>query len=206
MRNLVTFILIGLLVSAFPGEISNQLLIRQSMRAFGITMLSYVWFLALGFGVGTLLDRVIRNKFASRLTYFLFYGCVGLMIEWNLLGVFPYQISPVQLMMFTFWAGMMLTPRIFIDEPVTEALKAIRRGILRYLVIWSAISLLPFIVAALFIRTHMTGPRNFSMLVFGIGVLGLNWYFYRYFKLLTAQPQSLAEAAGGSDSPVRMAP
>jgi len=187
MPKFFIFILIGLLFAAFPGEISNQLLIHQSVRGFGITMLSYVWFLALGFGVGTLMDRAFRSKFAARSIYFLLYGYVGLMIEWFLLAVYPLQPSPVQLMMFTFWAGMMLTPRIFIDEPATEELKAIRRAILRYIVIWSAISLVPFVVAALFIRNHMAGPRGFSMLVFGIGVLGLNWYFYHYFKLLKAQ-------------------
>ncbi|HEX2970922.1 MAG TPA: hypothetical protein VHP11_01245 [Tepidisphaeraceae bacterium] len=192
MRKFFTFILIGLLVSAFPGEISNQLLIHQSARAFWITMLSYVWFLALGFGVGRLLDWAFGAKFPSRLTYFFLYGCVGLMIEWFLLGVYPLQPNPVQLMMFTFWASMMLTPRIFIDEPATEELNAIRRGILRYIVIWSAISLLPFVITALFIRNHMAGPRAFSILVFGVGALGMNYYFYRYFRLLKSQTRSVS--------------
>ncbi len=187
MGKVIKFILVGLLVSAFPGEISNQLLMHQSVRGFWITMFRYVWFLALGYGVGKLFDRTFKTRYASRLAYFFFYGCVGLMIEWFLLGVYPYQPSPVQLLMFTFWAGMMLTPRIFIDEPAPDELKTIRRGIVRYIVIWSAISLLPFAIAVLFFQKHLTGPRHFSMLVFGVGVLGLNFYFYRYFRLLKSE-------------------
>ena len=193
MGKFIKFILIGLLVSAFPGEISNQLLIHQSVRSFCVTMFSYVWFLALGFAVGWLFDRTFKTRYASRLTYFLFYGCAGLMIEWFLLGVYSYQPNPVQLMMFTFWASMMLMPRIFIDEPTTGELKRIRSGIVRYIVIWSAISLLPFVIAALFNRNHVAGPRNFSMLTFGIGELGLNYYFYRYFRLLKSETRAVPE-------------
>ena len=193
MGKFIKFILIGLVVSAFPGEISNQLLIHQSLRGFGTTLFSYVWFLALGFAVGRLFDRTFKTRYASRLIYFLVYGCVGLMIEWFLLGVYPFQPSPVQLMMFTFWASMMLTPRIFIDELPTAELKRVRNGIVRFIVIWSAISLLPFAIAALFNRNHLTGPRHFSMLAFGVGELGLNYYFYRYFRLLKSEIRAVLE-------------
>jgi hypothetical protein len=184
MNRFIKFMAVGLIFAVFPGEISNQLLIRRSPAGFAITLLNYVWFLALGFWVGGLIDRRLKSRLAARLTYFFLYGFVGLMIEWFVLHVYTLQPSPVQLMMFTFWAGMMLTPRIFVDEPASAGLDAIRRGIRRYMVIWSAISLLPFAIAGVLARNHLAGPRNFSILAFGVGALGLNYYFYRYFKCL----------------------
>jgi len=96
--------------------------------------------------------------------------------------VYTLQPSPVQLMMFSFWAGMMLTPSIFVDEPAGGELLAIRRGISAYVVIWSMVALLPFVVASVLAPSHVGGTRDFSILAFGVGVLGINYFVYHYFR------------------------
>jgi hypothetical protein len=187
-NRLLLFIIIGLIYAAFPGEISNQLLVRRTPHGFVVTMLNYVWFLALGYSLRGVFERRCKTRYAARLRYYLFYGFVGVCIEWFLiLPGFAFQLHPVQLMLFSFWAGMLLTPSLFIEEPATDALRTIQYGLARYILIWSAVSLLPFVAASLLMPSIVEKTRGFSMLVFGIGVLGTNLYYFRYLKLLKAQ-------------------
>jgi len=195
MRKLGVFIAIGLIFAAFPGEISNQLLVHRTVHGFVFTLLNYIWFLAIAYYIRAALERRLKSKLRARLIYFLLYGYIGLSIEWFVLHNYAFQVNPVQLMMFTFWAGMALTPCIMIDQPATRDLKAIQRGIARYILIWSAISLMPFVIAAIFFPAHVQPTRNFSILVFGLGALGLNYHFYRYFKLVSLQDVPAEPAA-----------
>lgn len=189
-KHLLRFIGIGLLFATFPGEISNQLLIHRDPHAFVVTLLNYVWFLALAYRVSRRLEQRHGSRWKGRLRFYLIYGCVGVAIEWFLLGVYPFVPSPVQLMLFSFWSGMVLTPCIFTDEPETPELRLLRCGLRRYLAGWAGVALLPFVAAYLFHPGHTEPFRNFSMLAFGLGVLGVNVYFYRYFRLLRAASRS----------------
>ena len=184
-KPIALFILVGLIFAAFPGEISNQLLVRRTTHGFVVTMLNYIWFLALGFQIRrSLLSRSKSPAIALR-RYYLFYGLLGLMIEWTLLvPEFAFMIHPVQLAMFSFWAGMMTTPWIFVDGRNDESLQRIKLGVIRYMIVWAIISLLPFVISFLFLPRLDLQTRKYSLLMFALGVFGINVYLYRYYRLL----------------------
>ena len=79
---------------------------------------------------------------------------------------------------------MALVPCIFTDEPESHELQRIRRGITFYVAIWSSISLMPFAVARLLWPAHADPFRGFSMLVYGVGALGVNGFAYKYLRQL----------------------
>ncbi len=193
--------LVGLVFAALPGEVSNQVLVHRSVRGFAITMANYVWFLALTYAVSRWLERRLRDRYVARLRYFLLYGFIGLAIEWFLLGVYPLQPNPVQLMLFSFWAGMAITPCIFTDSPASPELLRIRRAMAIYIAVWACISLLPFAIASLFSVRAAEPMRGFSMLVYGIGILGINYFVYRYLGMLKRIRYDRIQAGGMAASP-----
>jgi hypothetical protein len=109
MRPLLFFVFLGLLFAA-PGEILNQILARQNIRAFRSTMISYAVLLLIGFFVGRGFSAAFR-KSRARLAYYLLFGFLGLMVEWFLLGNAP-VLEPFQIItqpgMFTYWGTMLL--------------------------------------------------------------------------------------------------
>ena len=194
MKTWFRFILIGLISAAFPGEIGLKLMYHRAPHAFLITMANYVWFIAIGLCVGQFLRRRIASPFRARLAYFLLYGCIGLSIEWLLLHVYPFQIlNPAQLMMFSFWGGMLLLPWIMVMEEATPEIVALRRQLWRYLAGWNAVALLPFPLTQLFAPAAVPATRGWALFVFGIGVLGMDILYFRYFRSLWRQ-EALAPA------------
>ena len=111
MKNLLIFVALGLLFAA-PGEVLNQILARQNVRAFGNTMISYSVLLFIGFFAGKGIGALC-GKSRSRLIYYLLFGSLGLMVEWRLLGNAP-VLDPLQIItqpgMFTYWGTMLLAP------------------------------------------------------------------------------------------------
>ena len=178
MKRLLLFITIGLLTT-IPGEILNQVLARHDLRAFRSTMISYVILLFIGFFVAKGLCRVFRKRFYAALANYVFFGTLGLMVEWFLLGnspvIDPFQIV-VQPGMFTFWAAMLLTPWLLLDP---EEFSALKKRFVRYFV---GFSLLYLSIAVLLPKEK--GGIFLGFVLFATGYVGLNYYFLQYFQML----------------------
>ncbi len=174
MKKLLIFIVLGLGFAA-PGEILNQILARQNLRAFGSTMISYTVLLLFGFFVDKGISMALR-KSRARLVYYLLFGSLGLMVEWFLLGNAP-VLEPFQVItqpgMFTYWGTLLLAPRL-IMEPGFGALK------------WSfgrfflAFSLLYLVVALVVPRSK--GGIFLGFVLFATGTTALNYFYVKYFK------------------------
>ncbi len=176
MKNLLIYILLGLGFAA-PGEILNQILARQNLRAFGSTMISYTVLLLVGFFVGKAISTAF-TKCRARLIYYLAFGSLGLMVEWFLLGNAP-ALEPFQLItqpgMFTFWGTMLLAPCL-VMEP---GFQAVKRSFLRF---FAAFTILYLSVG--FIVPRAKGGIFFAFVLFATGYTALNYFYAQYFKAL----------------------
>lgn len=180
MSNLLIFVLFGL-AFAVPGEVLNQVLARGHPRAFLSTMFSYSVLLVIGFFVNRTIGRILRNQARARLTLYLLFGSLGLMVEWFLLGNAP-VLSPLQVItqsgMFTYWGTMMLAPCL-LREPAGFA--ALKRTFVRF---FGACSLLYLLVAGIVPRAK--GGIFFAFVIFAAGTAALNVFYVKYFRLLSA--------------------
>ena len=176
MKPLLFFVLLGLLFAA-PGEILNQILARQNIRAFRSTMISYAVLLLIGFFVGRGFSAAFR-KSRARLAYYLLFGFLGLMVEWFLLGNAP-VLEPFQVItqpgMFTYWGTMLLAPWLMMD-PDFPALKK------SFALFFVAVSLLYLIVALAVPRDK--GGIFFAFIIFAGGTTALNYFYVKYFREL----------------------
>jgi hypothetical protein len=176
MKNLLIFISIGLLFAA-PGEILNQILARENVRAFRNTMISYAVLLLIGFFVGKGISSMCK-KSRSRLIYYLLFGFLGLMIEWFLLGNAP-ALEPLQIItqpgMFSYWGTMLLAPWLMMETNLTALKKS-------FAAFFASFSLLYLMVALLVPRAQ--GGIFFGFILFAVGTTALNYFYVRYFKRL----------------------
>ena len=197
VQRLCVFILLGLLL-AVPGEILNQILARNDVRAFRITLTSYSILLFVGFFIGKGIGRLIKHRARAMMIYYLGFGSLGLAVEWLLLGNAP-TVDPFQVItqpgMFTFWGTMLLGPRLIMEPAGSPGL---RRSFIGCFVTFSAIYLL---VAAIIPRNR--GGIYFGFIIFAAGSTWLNYFYIKYFKLLKAnqrivQPPAAKAQAGFS--------
>ena len=176
MKKLMMFISLGLAFAA-PGEVLNQILARQNVRAFGSTMISYAVLLLIGFFVGKGISAVF-NKSKARLIYYLLFGCLGLMVEWFLLGNAP-VLEPLQIItqpgMFTYWGTMLLAPWLMMDPDS----RGMRWSFAGYFVLFSIFYLLVALVVP-----RDKGGIYFGFIVFATGTTGLNYFYVKYFRML----------------------
>lgn len=191
MKRLLLFIAFGLLTT-IPGEFLNQILARHDMRAFRSTMVSYALLLFIGYFVANGLCRLFRKRCYAALANYLFFGTLGLMVEWFLLQNTP-VLDPFQIItqpgMFTFWAAMLLTPWLLMEPSEFSALK---KRFVRYFV---GFSLLYLSVALLLPKEK--GGIFIGFVIFATGYVGLNYYFWQYFKLLKGRGRSDGDKLAG---------
>jgi len=176
MKKLLIFISLGLAFAA-PGEVLNQILARQSVRAFRSTMISYGVLLLIGFFVGKGISAIFKRS-RARLIYYLLFGSLGLMVEWFLLGNAP-VLEPLQVItqpgMFTYWGTMLLAPWLMM-EPDLSVLKWAFAG---YFVLFSIFYLLVALVVP-----RDKGGIFFGFVFFATGTTALNYFYVKYFKML----------------------
>jgi hypothetical protein len=180
INRLCVFIVLGLLLAA-PGEVLNQILAHNDVRAFRTTMISYSILLFVGFFVGKVIALFIKHRARAMIIYYLGFGSLGLAVEWLLLGNAP-TVDPFQVItqpgMFTFWGTMMLGPRLIMEPAGSPRL---RRSFIRFFAAFSAIYLL---VAAIIPRNH--GGVFFGFIIFAAGSTWLNYFYIKYFRMLKA--------------------
>jgi len=174
MKQLLTYISFGLLFAA-PGEILNQILARQNVRAFRSTMFSYAVLLLIGFFVSKGISSVCK-KSTSRLIYYLLFGLLGLMVEWFLLGNSP-VLDPFQLItqpgMFTYWGTMVLAPCLLMEPGFSPLKKS-------FTTFFASLSLLYLLLALAVPRAK--GGIFLSFILFAVGTTSLNYFYVKYFK------------------------
>ena len=179
MMRLLIFVLLGLGFAA-PGEILNQILARQNVRAFGSTMISYTVLLLVGFFVGKGISAIFAKP-KARLIYYLLFGFLGLMVEWFLLGNAP-VLEPFQVItqpgMFTYWGTMLLGPWLMMEPDFRE----LKRSFGRFFVLFSAF----YLLVALIIP-RQKGGIFFGFILFASGTTMLNYYYVKYFKMLAGK-------------------
>ena len=177
MTQLLIFVLLGLLFAA-PGEVLNQILARQNLRAFGSTMISYTVLLIIGFFVGKGISMALR-KSRARLLYYLLFGSLGLMVEWFLLGNSP-VLEPFQIItqpgMFTYWGTMLLGPWLILEPGFAE----LKKAFIRFFVAFSLVYLLVAVVVP-----RSKGGIYFGFIIFAAGTTALNYFHLKYFKGLS---------------------
>lgn len=188
---LCSFILLGLMLAA-PGEVLNQILARHNLPAFRNTMTSYSILLFVGFLARGGILRLFASRARAMVVYYLAFGCLGLAVEWFLLGNGPVA-NPLQVItqpgMFTYWGTMMIGPTL-IMEP--GGLSGLRRHFIRFFVVFSAVYLL---VAAIIPKDH--GGVFFGFIIFAAGTAWLNWYYIKFFRLLKAGASTVQRPALG---------
>lgn len=174
LKKLLIFTSLGLLFAA-PGEVLNQILARQNVRAFRSTMISYGVLLLIGFFAGDGISAVCK-KSRARLIYFLLFGFLGLMVEWFLLGNAP-VLEPFQLItqpsMFTYWGTMLLAPCLMM-EPDFAALK---KSFARFFVSFSLI----YLLVALVVPRAKAGIF-FGFVLFAAGTTALQLFLREAFQ------------------------
>jgi hypothetical protein len=189
IKRLCVFILLGLLLAA-PGEVLNQILARNDVRAFRTTMISYSILLFVGFFVGKVIALLIKHRARAMIIYYLGFGSLGLAVEWLLLGNAP-SVDPFQVItqpgMFTFWGTMLLGPHLIMDPAGAPGL---RRSFIRFFTAFSAIYLL---VAAIIPRNR--GGIYFGFIIFAAGSTWLNYFYVKYFRMLKAN-ESIVQPPG----------
>jgi hypothetical protein len=175
MKKLLIFVLLGLLFAA-PGEILNQILARQNVRAFGSTMISYAVLLVVAFFVGKGISAVCKRP-KSLLIYYLLFGFLGLMVEWFLLGNAP-VLEPFQIItqpgMFTYWGTLVLAPRLMMEPDVAPLKKSFAR-------FFGAFSLCYLLVALVVPRAK--GGIFLGFVLFAAGTTALNYFYAQYFRM-----------------------
>ena len=176
MKRFLIFVVLGLL-SAAPGEVLNQILSRHNVPAFRSTMISYAVLLAIGFFVGKGISAMFK-KSKARLIYYLLFGCLGLMVEWFLLGNAP-VLEPFQIItqpgMFTYWGTMLLAPWLMLEDGFADLKRS-------FLIFFASFSLFYLVVALVVPRDK--GGIFFGFIVFAAGTTALNWFYFKYFKRL----------------------
>lgn len=176
MKKLLMFVLLGLAFAA-PGEVLNQILTKQNLRAFGSTMISYTVLLLVGLLVGKGISAIF-NKSKARLIYYLLFGFLRLMVEWFLLGNAP-VLEPFQVItqpgMFTYWGTMLLAPWLMIEPEFPE----LKRPFARFFVLFSAFYLLVALIVP-----REKGGIFFGFVFFASGTTLLNYYYVKYFRML----------------------
>lgn len=169
MKNLVKFILFGLLFSAYPGEIANQIIVHRTLQGFAGTMAIYMVLLTLGYWI----NKLFQRKLIPTLLYFVLFGVIGLLIEYLIVGQGP-EASTVG--MFTFWAMLFTLPRIFSDD--SGQFEDLKKKITKYWFVSSPLVLLIFLIPPIDTGTY------FGILAFLVQVMGFYVFYVSYLACL----------------------
>src|SRR5215510_2318565 len=134
------FCLIGMTVASLEEFISQGVLKRSVVGWIIPTIIAFLPFLVGTAIIHGLLQRRLWNGNRLELSFYTVSGGIGLMVEWFLVGLSPWNsfgadplVSTVfQLAMFSFWGSVAFVPRILQDKRLTVAglVKQLKRSLI----------------------------------------------------------------------------
>lgn len=181
MTRFLTFILVGSFFSTVE-EFLTVVVLKRDVASFVFTLLIlFPTFLIVAYVAGSFLDRRVRMQARRDLIYYFGLGCLGLMVEWFLIGLSPWadpNADPLvmlifQLGMFSFWASVAFLPRLFVSDGALQ--RSIRKPILGFYIPYFMI----VYVIAFSAPSEVKFVAIIALTVFGY--LFLNLFYARYF-------------------------
>jgi hypothetical protein len=181
VKQFLAFVAIG---SAFATveEFLTVVVIRRDFGSYLFTLLIlFPVFLTFVYFSRRLLDRLVHRAPAQDLAHFVLYGCIGILIEWFLIGLSPWSdpnANPAlmcifQLGMFSFWATVAFAPRLFVSSE--ELSRKTGKNILKFYV--------PYFIIVYAVGLTVPASMRFVTIIALIlfGYLFLNLFYLKYF-------------------------
>ena len=179
MKQYTIYILVGLVFFAVM-EYMFSVIIRGDLSNFLGSIIFNAFYLTIGYFSSKVIDRFFKPWKIEDVIIYLFYGCVGLAIEWYLIGNSPWNNPDAnQIAMFSYWAGAVIIARIF-TNPDNDLWK-LKRAILLFFIPYSVISIaLGHILPTYELRFGIM----ILLAIAGYDFMNLFyfWYFYHRFK------------------------
>ena len=197
MKRFLHFLCIGSFFSTVE-EFLTVVVLKRDFASYVFTLLIlFPVFLSIVYFSSKLLDRLFDNDPVRQLAHFLFYGFVGLMFEWFLIGLSPWRdpegnpllMLVFQLGMFSFWATVAFTPRLFLVPH--ELNQRIRKSILRFYV---PCFVLVYVVG-LSVPANLKFKTIIPLVIFGY--LALNIFYLKYFLIVFSRRRNVTAVQPG---------
>lgn len=198
MKRFAAFLGIG---SGFATveEFLTVVLLKHDVKSYVFTLLVlFPVFLSFVYLSSKVLDKLWHTEPRRELAHFCVYGCVGLMIEWFLIGLSPWSnpaANPLamllfQLGMFSFWATVAFAPRLFLVSE--ERPGKIRKSIVAFYVPYFAL----VYAVGLLVPEHLRFATVSPLVI--VGYLVVNIFFVFYFVRAFSQTKRHGPVVGVS--------
>ena len=181
MLSFLKFLVLGFSL-AFFEELITQGMLKNNLVTWIIpTFIAFIPYLLLVYLFGFFLEKRL-NEYDWSVYNYLLSGSLGLLIEWFLIGLNPWnnvnilQI-PFQFGMFSFWASVGFLPRILFN--LKEEMAHLRTSLKRYIIIgYGIIYFIAF--------TTKQPDTRFILAIIAVILFfsSLNYFYYKYCKLL----------------------
>jgi len=169
-------------------EFLTVVVLRHDIASYLFTLIIlFPVLLTIVYHTSKLLDRLFCRDATRELAHCLVYGCVGLMLEWFLMGLAPWSnpnANPAlmlvfQLGMFSFWATVAFAPRLILGSG--ELNRKVGRRILWFYA--------PYFVVVYVIGLSVQTDLRFKVIIplVILGYLILNVFYWQYFSAAFAR-------------------
>ena len=138
MKEIIKFILVGYFF-AILIEFQFNILATSNIGNFIFTLFFYIVFLTISYFINKFWFSSIKNKVISSTAYYFFFGIIGLMFEWFVIGNSPWgNPDAIQIGQWSFWIAITFIPKIYIE---TEGkFKKLKDGIRHYIIAYAIIT------------------------------------------------------------------
>ena len=176
VKTYLIFLLIGLLNAIFA---EFAIVYEQMIEGYPITILLHTIFISTAFLINKQYISKIKNKFKEYVSFYFIFGFAGLIvIEWILVGNLIVEPNPlvnlyVQIFMFSFWAGVVLIPKLLLDNRFSKSYrKSIATQICTLFALFVGLGAIAYLIS-----------NNFDLWLVGVGVfyISLNIVFLKHF-------------------------
>jgi hypothetical protein len=190
---------LGLLIAGLEEFITQGVLKNTYGGWILPTLVAFVPLLILVRVIGVFLHRVLSEPGALLITY-LVAGSIGLMVEWFLIGLTPWKdpdapvlaVLAFQAGMFSFWAGVAFAPQLLLDT--RHLVSKVRKSCLRFLIGGMVL------IYGLTFTVPEKARFAVSIVSVLITFLGLNFFYFRYIRVIGNSRFSDSSRRGRGDS------
>ncbi len=186
------------MIVAILEEFLTQGVLKRNLLGWIIpTFIAFLPFLLLTSQIRRFLLRRIGPENRLDLAFYLIAGTIGLMVEWFLIGLAPWNLGlgtepflsiVFQIAMFSFWGSVAFAPKIILDR--RQLIIGSRRWLKRFLVIgFVSIYFVTFASG----RTLQFAGGILSVIVF---FLSMNLFFAKYLRTEGAPQRGPSKGQG----------